>query len=249
MVKKQKKVGKLIVIDGTDGSGKATQVALLTKHLKKEGHTVKVVDFPEYYKNFFGAFIGHCLSEQYYNFLGVHPKIASVLYAADRWESSNEMREWLQKGYIVIANRYVSANQIHQGGKVKSLKKRNDFLAWLNKMEYEVFKIPKPDLTLYLSLPIKIVLELLKERDSKMKREYLKKKKDVHEADVNFLINSRKSAMKLEKEVPNFIKIECSEKGQILSREVIHQIVYEKVSAICGSTLGGKRITKKKYEN
>lgn len=87
------KKGKLIVIDGTDGSGKATQVALLMKRLKKEGHTVKMIDFPEYYKNFFGEFIGHCLSEQYYNFLHVHPKIASVLYAADRWESSVEIKK------------------------------------------------------------------------------------------------------------------------------------------------------------
>ena len=227
------KKGKLIVIDGTDGSGKATQVALLVKRLKKEGRTVKVVDFPEYYKNFFGAFIGHCLSEQYYNFLNVHPKIASVLYAADRFESSKELRGWLKKGYVVVANRYVSANQIHQGGKIKSAKKRNDFIKWLDQMEYEVFGIPRPDVTLYLSLPINIVLQLLKERDSsKMKREYLKKKKDVHEADVNHLINSRKSAQKLVKEIPNFIKIECAPEGQILSRETIHEEIYEKVKKI-----------------
>ena len=227
------KKGKLIVIDGTDGSGKATQVALLVKRLKKEGKTVKVVDFPEYYKNFFGAFIGHCLSEQYYNFLNVHPKIASVLYAADRFESSKEIQNWLKKGYIVVANRYVSANQIHQGGKIKNAKKRNDFIKWLNQMEYEVFGIPRPDITLYLSLPINIVLQLLKERDSsKMKREYLKKKKDVHEADVNHLINSRKSALWLVKEIPNFIKIDCAPKKEILSREQIHEIVYGKVKKI-----------------
>lgn len=233
MINKIKQKGKLIVIDGTDGSGKATQVALLSKRLKKDGHKVKVVDFPEYYKNFFGKFIGHCLSEQYYNFLGVHPKITSVLFAADRWESSKDMKEWLDKGYVVIANRYVSANQIHQGGKIKSAKKRADFMKWLNQMEYEVFGIPKPDITLYLSLPIKIVLELLKGRDSsKMKREYLKKKKDVYESDVDFLINSRKSAMKLVKENSNFIKIECSEKGKILSREEVHNMVYKEVIKI-----------------
>ena len=73
------KKGKLIVIDGTDGSGKATQVKLLRVRLVKEGYTVKLLDFPEYYKNFFGKFIGHCLSEKYYNFVKVHPKIASVL--------------------------------------------------------------------------------------------------------------------------------------------------------------------------
>jgi len=192
-----------------------------------------VVDFPEYYKNFFGAFIGHCLSEQYYNFLNVHPKIASVLYAADRFESSKEIQNWLKKGYIVVANRYVSANQIHQGGKIKNAKKRNDFIKWLDEMEYEVFGIPRPDITLYLSLPINIVLQLLKERDSsKMKREYLKKKKDVHEADVNHLINSRKSALWLVKEIPNFIKIDCAPKKEILSREQIHEIVYGKVKKI-----------------
>lgn len=225
--------GKLIVIDGTDGSGKATQVLLLVKRLKSEGKIIKVVDFPEYYKNFFGAFIGHCLSEQYYNFLNVHPKIASVLYAADRWESGDEMRSWLKKGYIVIANRYVGSNQIHQGGKIKNAKKRNDFIKWLDEMEYGVFKIPRPDITLYLSLPINIVLQLLKDRESsKMKRAYLKKKKDVHEADVNFLKNSIKSALKLEKEVSNFIKIDCAPEGKILPREVIHEKIYEKVKKV-----------------
>ena len=232
-MKKEKYKGKLIVVDGTDGSGKATQVDYLTKRLKKEGHIVKIVDFPEYYKNFFGAFIGHCLSEQYYKFINVHPKIASVLYAADRWQSSEEMRSWLKKGYIVIANRYVSANQIHQGGKISNTKKRNDFIKWLNEMEYDVFGIPKPDLTLYLSLPIEIVLKLLNNRgSSKMKRKYLKRNKDVAESDREHLENSIKSALWLAKTQKNWAKINCVEKGQILSREVIHEMVYEKVKKI-----------------
>ncbi|MEA3398930.1 MAG: dTMP kinase [Patescibacteria group bacterium] len=224
------KKGKLIVIDGTDGSGKATQVGLLTKRLKKEGYKVKIVDFPEYYENFFGEFIGHCLSEQYFNFLKVHPKIASVLYAADRWESSKDMDKWLDKGYIIIANRYVSANQIHQGGKTKDTKRRNDFLKWLDEMEYEVFGIPRPNLTIYLSLPIKIVLELLEIRNSSQKkREYLKKNKDVHENDIEFLKNSRKSALKLVKEIKNFIEIKCNKGKKIMTREEIHEMVYKEV--------------------
>ena len=227
------KRGKLIVIDGTDGSGKATQVKFLADRLESEGRKTKIVDFPEYYKNFFGAFVGHCLSEQYYNFLNVHPKIASVMYAADRWESSDEIRNWLKRGYIIIANRYVSANQIHQGGKIKSVKKRNSFIKWLNEMEYKVFKIPKPDITLYLDLPTEIVLRLLKHRESsKMKRVYLKKKKDVHEKDVNFLINSRKSALWLAKMQKGWFKINCAPRGKILSREAIHKKIYEKVKKI-----------------
>src|SRR3989339_1798726 len=152
------KKGKLIVIDGTDSSGKATQVRLLVQSLKNEGLRVKILDFPDYYSNFFGKFIGHCLSEQYYNFVKVHPKIASVLYAADRFESKDKIKKWLKDGYTIIANRYASANQIHQGGKIVNTKKRQNFLKWLSEMEYEVFKIPKPDAVFYLSVPIDIVL-------------------------------------------------------------------------------------------
>ena len=228
----KKTKGRLIVIDGTDGSGKATQVELLKKRLVSDGYKVKLLDFPEYYKNFFGKFIGHCLSEQYYNWLNVHPKIASIAYAADRWESSKEFTKWLDKGYVVIANRYVSANQIHQGGKISNPKKRAEFISWLDEMEYETFKIPRPDMTLYLSLPIPIILKLIGERDGKMKRAYLKKKKDVHENDKNFLINSRKSALWLSGKVKNFIKIDCAEKNEIFSREKIHEMVYKEVKKI-----------------
>lgn len=233
MAKTKKGKGKLIVIDGTDGSGKATQVALLAERLKKEGYKVEIADFPEYDKNFFGKFIGHCLTEQYYNFLNVHPKIASVLYAADRWESKTQIEKWLAAGNIVLSNRYVSANQIHQGGKIADAKKRKAFIKWLDEMEYDTFKIPRPDITLYLSLPIEIILKLIAHRESSQtKRKYLKKNKDVHESNVEFLDNSRRSAMWLPKILKNFIKIECSRKGEILTREAIHDMVYKEVKKI-----------------
>lgn len=223
------KKGKLIVIDGTDGSGKATQVALLSKRLVKDGYKVKNVDFPEYYKNFFGKFIGHCLSEQYYNFVKVHPKIASVLYAADRFESKTEMEGWIKKGYVVIANRYVSANQIHQGGKIKNTAKRQAFIEWLDEMEYKVFKIPRPDVVFYLGLSISISKKLMKERNKKDGRAYLGKKQDVHEKDVDFLENSRKSAIWLAKTQKNYMQIDCAPKNVLRTREDIHEEVYKNV--------------------
>ncbi len=231
-----KRKGKLIVIDGTDGSGKATQTKLLIKHLQKDGRKVQVVDFPEYYSNFFGAFIGHCLSEQYYNFVKVHPKIASVLYAADRYESKDKIKKWLKAGNIVIANRYTSANQIHQGGKIANLKKREAFMQWLSQMEYEVFEVPKPDAVFYLSVPIPVVLRLIRERNKGKHRNYLgqknAKKTDVHENDVQFLENSRKSALWLSKTQKNWLKIECVANGKLLTREAIHQKIYEKINKI-----------------
>jgi len=202
--------GKLIVIDGTDSSGKATQVKLLVQSLKNEGLRVKILDFPEYYKNFFGKFIGHCLSEQYYNFVKVHPKIASVLYAADRSESKDKIKKWLSEGNIVIANRYASANQIHQGGKIANIKKRESFL----------------------SVPIPVVLKLIKERNKNSSRNYLGKKKDVHEKDVNFLENSRKTALWLAKTQKGWIKIECAKNGFLNTRENIHKEIYEKIKKI-----------------
>lgn len=226
------KKGKFIVIDGTDGSGKATQVALLEKRLKKEGKIVKLVDFPEYYKNFFGKFIGHCLTEQYYNFIHVHPKIASVLYAADRFESKGHIESWLKKGYVVIANRYVSANQIHQGGKIEDLKKRKAFIQWLDEMEYGVFKIPKPDVVLYLSVPFEVSQKMMKERNAVSKRNYAGNKKDVHEVDVEFQKNSRASALWLSKTLSYFKKIDCAPKKYMLTREDIHTLVYEEVIKI-----------------
>lgn len=228
----KKHKGKFIVIDGSDGSGKATQVDLLKKRLVKEGYKIKDVDFPEYYKNFFGKFIGHCLSEQYYNFLKVHPKIASVLYAADRFESSKDIKEWIDKGYVVIANRYVSANQIHQGGKIKNAKKRGEFLEWLDEMEYGVFKIPRPDVVFYLNLPISISLKLMKERNKKSKRTYLGNKKDVAESDLEYLNNSHKSALWVAKRELHYVQIDCSSKGEILPRDVIHEEIFSRVKKI-----------------
>jgi dTMP kinase len=226
------KKGKLIVIDGTDGSGKATQVELLMQKLKKDGRKVKIVDFPEYYSNFFGKFIGHCLSEQYYRFVQTHPKIASVLYAADRFESKDKIGKWLKEGNIVIANRYASANQIHQGGKIASTKKREAFIKWLAEMEYEVFKIPKPDVVFYLSVPMNVILKLIKERNKNKKRSYLGKKKDIVEGNIPYLTNSNKSALWLAKTQKNWIKIECVKGGKLDTRENIHNEIYEKVKKI-----------------
>lgn len=226
------KKGKLIVIDGVDGSGKNTQADLLIKHFRRDGQKVKIMDFPRYKDNFFGKFIGHCLSEQYYNWTHIHPKIASIVYAADRFESKEQIERWLKEGYVVILDRYISSNQIHQGGKIANVKKREAFIKWLAEMEYKVFKIPTPDLTIYLSLPINLVMKLIKERNKKKGRAYLKGKKDAHEKDKKFMINSIKSALWLAKTQRGWIKIECAEKGKIKTREDIHEEIYKKIKKV-----------------
>jgi dTMP kinase len=228
-----KRKGKLIVIDGTDASGKSTQASLLMKHLKKDGYKAKFIHFPRYEDNFFGKFIAHCLSEQYYNWVNIHPKIAAVVYAADRWESKEKIEGWLKDGYIVVMDRYISSNQIHQGGKISNVKKREAFIEWLGEMEYKVFKIPAPDRVVYLSLPIETVLKLIKERDYKGARAYLgSNKKDVHEKDKNFLKNSINSALWLAKTQKNWLKIDCMQGKELRSFGNIHEEIYAKVKKI-----------------
>lgn len=227
-----KKGGKFIVIDGTDGSGKATQVKLLVEKLKKKGRKVKTIDFPQYYNNFFGKLIGECLAEKHGDFLAVDPHIASVLYAADRWESSKKIKDWIRKDYVVIADRYASSNQIHQGAKIKNNKERMKFLKWLEELEYKTFNMPKPDLIIFLDIPIEITLKLLKNKTVAEKKKYLEGKGDLAENNPKHLFDSQKSAIFLVKKYNNWLRINCVEKNKLMSIEKINSIIWNNLKKI-----------------
>jgi dTMP kinase len=225
----KKKQGKFIVIDGTDGSGKATQTKLLVKKLKKGGYNVKTIDFPQYEKNFFGKMVGRYLAGEFGNSGNVSPYLASILYAADRFESSKVIKKWISEGCIVIADRYASSNQIHQGGKIYNDKRRKEFLDWLEEMEFKVFKIPRPVAIIYLDVPIDFSFKLLENKSAKNRKKYLNGKKDIHESDVRHLQDAKNSAMKLIKKNNNWIKIDCVKNGKLMSIKEIHEIVWNKL--------------------
>ncbi|TSC52962.1 MAG: thymidylate kinase Tmk [Parcubacteria group bacterium LiPW_39] len=225
----QKTKGKFIVIDGTDGSGKATQVKLLARRLKAQGRKVKTIDFPRYYNNFFGKFIGQCLAGEYGNFLAVSPYFASVLYAADRFESAGQIKKWLAEGNIVIADRYASSNQIHQGAKINDAAERKKFLDWLEKMEFKIFKIPKPDLVVYLDVPLEITQKLLKNKEKSRKKRYLNGKNDVHESDWGHLQGAKNSALDLVAKFNNWVRIDCASNGKLMSKKEINNLIYKKL--------------------
>lgn len=223
------KKGKFFVIDGTDGSGKATQTKLLADGLEKSGHKVKTIDFPQYENNFFGKMVGRYLSGEFGNSSEVSPYLASILYAGDRFEEKEQIEKWLSKGFIVIADRYASSNQIHQGGKVSNPKKRKEFLAWLEELEYEIFKIPRPDVIIYLDMPIAISQKLLQTKSAQKKKTYLKGKKDIHENDLKHLSDAKNSAIKLIKKSNNWIKIDCAKNGKPLAIEEISRNIMKKI--------------------
>ena len=227
------KKGKLIVLDGIDGSGKATQTRLLTERLKRMGLKVKTIDFPRYYNNFFGKLIGEYLSGKYGDFIQVAPRLASVLYAGDRFESSKDIRKWLNAGFFVIADRYVSANQIHQGGKLDNMRERKEFLRWLDTMEHGVFGIPRPDLVIYLDVPFEVSKEWLKQKIAKRKKGYLKGRKDVAEDNLLHLKNSRESALSLVRQNKNWAKITCCKGMVCMLPEQVHEEVVKIVIKRC----------------
>jgi dTMP kinase len=217
--------GKLIVVDGIDGSGKATQARLLIDRLKEDGLSVDAMDFPQYYDNFFGKLVGECLKGEYGDFIGVHPRIASVLYAADRWESSKQLQQWLDMGAVVVLDRYVSANQIHQAGKIRDAVEREEFLSWLATMEYGVFGIPEPDLTIFLDVSIDTVEKLLEGKDES----YGKEGDDQAENNMHHQELSRQSALLMVDQRDDWVKVSCSHEGVLLAREEIHEQLYAKV--------------------
>ena len=223
-------VGKFIVIDGLDGSGKGTQARLLVKRLKEEGYNVQLADFPRY-EEWSSEFVKRYLRGEFGTAKEVGAKRASIFYAVDRYAASFQIKKWLEQGTIVISNRYVSASKGHQLGKIKDTEDRKSYLEWLNELEYGHFSIPKPELTLFLHMKPEIGQILV---DKKAQREYTQgKKRDIHEADIDHLKDAEDAYLFcLENDSENWHRIVCFEEDQPKSIENIHQEVYNKVKEI-----------------
>jgi dTMP kinase len=222
-VKKEK--GKFIVIDGIDGSGKATQAKLLAETLQKEGFEVSIADFPQYGKKSAGPL------EEYLNgaYGKSNPYIASLLFAVDRYDGSFWIREQLEAGKIVISNRYVTANAGHQGSNIGSSAERVRYFKWLDNLEYTLFQLPKPDLNLILHVPAKLAQKLV-DRKSKEQRKYVNgKKRDILEADLEHLEKAELVFMQIAELFPNTKYIECVENGKLLAPDQVHNKIWNLV--------------------
>lgn len=222
--------GKLIVIAGTDGSGKTTQTGLLLERLRQEGYAAETVSFPQYEQSFFGEMIGRYLRGELGPATEISPYLASVLYAGDRWEARDQLLGWLAGGRIVLCNRYVSANKGHQAGKIDDPEERKRFCEWVDRLEYEVFGLPRPDLTLLLHVPCEIGQRLVGE---KAERAYLNdSKRDAHESDLDHLRRAEQAYLEMAAADHSWVKIECAPCGEILSREATAQCIWEQVRLV-----------------
>jgi len=227
---KKAKRGNLIVIDGTDGSGKATQADLLVKRLRSKRVRVKYIDFPQYRSSFFGKMVSSYLRGEFGTAEQAGPYFPSILYAADRWQAKDMMNKWLNAGYHVVCNRYVPSNEAHQGGKIRSRKQREQFMRWNEKLEYGVFRIPKPDIVIFLYVPYRIGQMLV---DKKGYRKYVRgKKRDIHEKSLNHLKNTERVYQELAGKRKNWKTIKCVEKGNILSRKQINDKLFKLIKKL-----------------
>ena len=218
--------GKLIAIEGTDCSGKETQTNILIKKLRKEGYQVQNFSFPNYNsptgKIIGGAYlgkehIGPCLFEE--GASKVDPKVASLYYAADRKYNIDKINFLLDNGYIVILDRYIYSNMAHQGGKIESKTKRKEMYNWLNKLEFDLMELPKPDITVFLHMPFEASKVLKQNREEGL---------DGHERDEKYLINTEKAYLELSEKY-KFEIIECAISNKPRTIEEINEELYDKV--------------------
>ncbi|NLL01433.1 MAG: thymidylate kinase [Mollicutes bacterium] len=218
-------MSSLIVIEGTDCSGKETQSNLLLERLKKEDEKIEKLFFPNYDsptgKIVGGPYLGkQHICDGYFpeGAASVDPKVASLYFAADRRYNSNKIKEFLANNINVVIDRYVESNMGHQGGKLKSQEERLAMYKWLETLEYGLLELPRPDLVIFLYMPYQYAVELKKNR----------LELDQHETSEEHLRNAENTYLELA-ELYNFSKVDCVKNNQLRTIEEIHEEVYSLV--------------------
>ncbi|MFH1053754.1 MAG: dTMP kinase [Candidatus Woesearchaeota archaeon] len=220
MLKKRK--GRLIVIEGIDGSGKATQTRILLNHLKKNKIKCSSFSFPNYSTKY-GRLIRKCLSGELGSIDEVDPYYFASLYSEDRKLASESIRKDLENGKIIVIDRYVYSN-FHQMSKLPE-KDQPAFLKWMIKNEFKNNKLPKEDLLLYLYIPVKNVLRLIKKRN-------INKKVDIHEENEKHLKDTQNIFLDQANKNKSWHKIDCIKNNKFLSKKEISRKIKKIVEKI-----------------
>lgn len=222
--------GKFIVIEGTDGSGKGTQFTELIQRLTDKGIQFETFDFPQYGQPS-AYFVEKYLNGEYGTPDDIGPYRGSTYYAMDRYQASFKMRKAIEAGKWVIANRYVGSNMGHQGGKIADDEERKKYFTWLDDFEFNIMGIPKPDLNVVLHMPAAQAQKLV---DQKSQREYLgDKKRDIHEDDLNHLVNAEKVYVQICELFPaTFTKIECMDGDRLMNINEVSDLIWQNVEPL-----------------
>lgn len=226
--------GKLIVIEGLDASGKATQAELIAQRLRRMNYNVKVVSFPDY-KSESSALVKMYLNGELASKADeINPYAASSFYAVDRYASyKKDWEKFYLDGGIVIADRYTTSNMIHQGSKIEGTRIKNLYLDWLNDYEYKLLKLPAPNKVIFLDMPPEYSAELMRERANKITGNMAK---DIHEKDREYLERTYENALYVAKKF-EWSEVFCVDGEQIRS---ISDINNEIMGIICRDVLRKK---------
>ena len=216
-------MGKLIVIEGTDGSGKSTQFRRLTEHLKQDAREFQTLVFPQYsepssalIRMYLGGEFGSKPSD-------VNAYAASAFYAVDRYASFKKgWGEWYDNGGLIVSDRYTTSNAVHQASK-ETGEQQQEFLKWLYEFEYDKLGLPRPDLTIYLDVPTDFTEKMLRGREQATNTHA-----DIHEQDMDYLATCRKTG-RAAAQFYGWTVIDCVKDGQMRSIEDIHEEIYRHV--------------------
>lgn len=219
-------IGTFIVIEGSDGSGKGTQFARLEKHLKELGYDVATFDFPRYDQPS-SHFVKEYLNGAYGKADEVDPYTASLFFAIDRYEAGPAIKEAMEQGKIVLANRYTGSNMAHQGTKFEHPEERRGYFIWLDNLEFQMLGVPRPTKSFVLRVPAETAQQMVDNKDA---RDYTDKKRDIHEADLSHLQRSVEVYDDLCQLFPkDFERLDCVRNNELLDIETVHKMIWEKV--------------------
>ncbi len=177
----------LISIEGIDGAGKGTQARQLLDHARSSGYTAELISFPRYTYTHCSKMVAAYLNGEFGRLERVPPAFAATLFALDRMESRLHIEQLCEQHELIIVDRYVASNLAYQSARI-TMPERIEFTQWLLNLEYEVFDLPKPDLTLFLDIPSQISKELIARKET---RSYTEDAYDLHERDSDYLSNVR----------------------------------------------------------
>ena len=209
-------MGKLIVIEGTDGSGKSTQFRALTQHLQNEGRDFRTLVFPRYSEPSSALIRMYLGGEFGTNPSDVNAYAASAFYAVDRYASyKQDWGQWYESGGLVVSDRYTSSNAVHQASK-EPPERRDAFLKWLYEFEYDKLALPRPDLVIYLDVPTAFTEALMRHREQETGTHA-----DIHEQDTAYLASCRESG-RAAAEYYGWQVVQCVRGGRMRSVEDIH---------------------------
>lgn len=223
----------LIVLEGLDGAGKSTQVKKLREYLEKVTPSLEYIHFPRYGAPVYGDLISRFLRGDFGTNETVHPQLVALLFAEDRHGAGPGIRKALEEGKTVLLDRYVYSNIAYQCAKLHDVTERKNLRDWILTTEYGPFNLPRPDINIFLDVPIDFVKENLASHREGADRAYLEGTQDIHEASISFQKDVREMYLAETVSDPHFIRVDCSDKnGRILPPGDIFQKVKDIISRV-----------------